>query len=1549
MPFRSADLNYVVDLVEGERVLSIGAIGVDFLLKLVRSGKSVTVVDTDCDWIEDVRQLVIREAPDLQQKLQFEVSDIHHARHENAPYDALILFCETGKPEDIEACLETATASLKRDGHVFQISPFGFANDPERTDVKYLSYPVAAANKWVSVSTVKVLSGHLLLAGSRRRVPSKRAPSFKQDVVATLEAGFESIEKSLLEENRHLQGMAGSNNGPQVEIAQSLQASLDAQTLATHQAELQLNDCSNKLNIMEAEQERLRNHLALVQQEQERDQRETLLLEQAIKHAMVLLNYYDGMSETEQQGPRPNALSDALLLRLQKLLLNTQKRDDELKREQAIRQELAQKVEHITRELQSLESRRQEESARAEHNIQTYEQELKKLNSECQVARDKANVLARDLGAVKKTSDDQKNQLDQLRPALEQATAQLADKADLARRLSDTSAALQNARTQQALIFDYPFTPRSLRREQAKGRKIRMAGIMDEFTTASFTPECNFLPLDPDCWRDQLIDFRPDLVFIESAWHGNGGKWNLKVSTYSEELEGVLLWCKASGTPAVFWNKEDPVHFSVFQDVAAKCDAVFTTDLDCVPAYKHNLGHDRVYYLPFAAQPKVHNPIEKYDRKDAFNFAGSYYLRYPERQRDFATLIDTLKEIKPVEIYDRNFENEHPHYIFPEEYQTMILGSLPFSEIDKAYKGYRYGINMNTIKQSQTMFARRVFEMMASNTVVVSNFSRGVRQLFGDLVICSDDGNQIAGRLAPIVEDETYFRKFRLAALRKVMSEHTYRSRLNYILAKVTTDASSDGDEMVAIVAAAKTPEAQTRLIESWCSQTHQNKRLYLLAEELDKEPTLDEEETPQSDIPQGVYLFHSAETLIESVLAAAEEMPFFGTMSASDYYGPNYLTDLILADRYSDADGFGKACHYMTDSNNNSVLTGEEHRYRFVDQLSLRTAILRSTFLNADILKSILQDPDAAEVSDMRLLSLDEFNYFRSVDQLSDATARAIEEQVGDIKIQCQGSAVSDVIAAAESLPAGLPRRNPSQSNLPTLSIDHLSSYMKTPAEAPLKTGKTADWFIVTSTLAPNKHSYLWMNRKLPRTELNLVDNSTIFFDFEANTEEAHFVCEFYTKDNRKISHSMLPKGGVSTLAIPNECTHLRFGLRLRGSGTAKISKIVFGSVGQFPPVVVGKTDTLVLTKQYPSYNDLYKYGFLHSRIRGYRREGVEVDIFRLNTSSPQVYDEFENFDVSSGDATLLDATLQSGQYRHVLVHLLDRNMWNVLRRYLDKIQITVWIHGAEIQAWQRREFEFERMSEQEIDRQKRLSDDRMKLWNEVFSTTTANLHHVFVSRHFMNEIIEDVGRGPNEGHYSIIHNHIDGDIFKFVQKDKEQRKKILSIRPYSSRKYANDLSVAAILELSKRPVFQALSFYLAGEGELFDTLTAPLKDFPNVTLRNEFLTHVEIAALHKKYGIFLTPTRMDSQGVSRDEAMSSGLVPITTKVAAIPEFVDRGSGILVPPEDPKALADAIEDLYNKPQEFLRRSAGAAQRVRQQSGFSQTIAREIELIRKSE
>ena len=273
--------------------------------------------------------------------------------------------------------------------------------------------------------------------------------------------------------------------------------------------------------------------------------------------------------------------------------------------------------------------------------------------------------------------------------------------------------------------------------------------------------------------------------------------------------------------------------------------------------------------------------------------------------------------------------------------------------------------------------------------------------------------------------------------------------------------------------------------------------------------------------------------------------------------------------------------------------------------------------------------------------------------------------------------------------------------------------------------------------------------------------------------------------------------------------------------------------------------------------------------------------------------------------------------------------------------------MHGAEIQTWQHRQFEFELMDEDEIESKKLLSDARIKFWqNLIDNDVNENVNFIFVSKYFLEESEEGINRIFPKDRVSIIHNFIDTEKFKYISKNAEQRFNMLSIRPYASRKYANDLTVNTIIHLSKHKSFSKMNFTLYGEGELFDDTVKPLKDFSNVSINKTFLNHSEIVELHKENGVFLTPTRMDSQGVSRDEAMSSGLVPVTTAVTAIPEFVDENCGILAEGEDYKAMAEGIVELVENKDMFLAMSEKASKRVKAQSGFDNTIAREIKLIR---
>jgi glycosyltransferase involved in cell wall biosynthesis len=406
---------------------------------------------------------------------------------------------------------------------------------------------------------------------------------------------------------------------------------------------------------------------------------------------------------------------------------------------------------------------------------------------------------------------------------------------------------------------------------------------------------------------------------------------------------------------------------------------------------------------------------------------------------------------------------------------------------------------------------------------------------------------------------------------------------------------------------------------------------------------------------------------------------------------------------------------------------------------------------------------------------------------------------------------------------------------------------------------------------------------------------------------------------------------------------THVLLGLRVRGEGSAMVRGLAEHTAqheGLAVPLL-GRSRHLLLTNVYPSEQRLYRNAFVHRRVVGYREAGLDVDVFAMSES--QASYEFDNVDVLSGDASVLDKILKANGYESILVHFLDPEMWRVISRHRHHCRVLVWVHGAEIQPWHRRAFNYG--SEQERQEAVRASDSRMQFWREVLGCRHPNLHFIFVSRYFAEEVMTDVGVRLHESQYSIIHNFIDTNLFQYHEKPADQRKKVLSIRPYASRKYANDLSVEAVLALSKESYFNDLEFRFIGDGELFDETLAPLRGFPNVRIERRFVEQHEIASLHRNYGIFLCPTRMDSQGVSKDEAMSSGLVPVTNAITAIPEFVDAESGMLAGEEDAEGLAAGIDKLVNDPAMFQRLSRNAAQRVRVQCGEAATLARERDLI----
>lgn len=352
------------------------------------------------------------------------------------------------------------------------------------------------------------------------------------------------------------------------------------------------------------------------------------------------------------------------------------------------------------------------------------------------------------------------------------------------------------------------------------------------------------------------------------------------------------------------------------------------------------------------------------------------------------------------------------------------------------------------------------------------------------------------------------------------------------------------------------------------------------------------------------------------------------------------------------------------------------------------------------------------------------------------------------------------------------------------------------------------------------------------------------------------------------------------------------------------------------------------LLCRGYPSARQLYNYPFLHRRVVQYQAYGHHVQVFVLGADTGQRH--FEGCSIETGDQKAMLAALSRFAPDCIAAHALADDMWAALSYSGISLPVYGWIHGSEMLPHY--ETNFPDVTDPRRQAQKQTYLRRIRFWRDLADDWPTNLKLVFVSENAATRALCSLDVTLPEGTWGVIHNPIDTDLFSYQAKKPQHRFNVLSIRPFNNWSYANDLTAAAIVTMSKHPLFAQFSFRIIGDGDLFEEQLAPLFRFQNVTCERRFLTQPEISVIHKENGVFLVPTRMDTQGVSRDEAMSSGLVPVTNSVAAVPEFTGPDCACLVPADDVNGLADAILEMAQNPALFLERSKMAAQRVRQQT-----------------
>ena len=156
-----------------------------------------------------------------------------------------------------------------------------------------------------------------------------------------------------------------------------------------------------------------------------------------------------------------------------------------------------------------------------------------------------------------------------------------------------------------------------------------------------------------------------------------------------------------------------------------------------------------------------------------------------------------------------------------------------------------------------------------------------------------------------------------------------------------------------------------------------------------------------------------------------------------------------------------------------------------------------------------------------------------------------------------------------------------------------------------------------------------------------------------------------------------------------------------------------------------------------------------------------------------------------------------------------------------------------------------------------------------------------------------------------------------------------VLFVGGLSRRKGVNFLLEA--ISILKVKYNRSLKVAIVGDGPLRDELR-------KLCVKLKISNQVEFLGIQKNVNnfmrsskVFVLPSRWEGFGLVIIEAMSNMLPVIATNVGPIPEIIENGKdGILVPPENPKALARAINNLLESEELREKLSKAAYKKVRE-------------------
>lgn len=318
-------------------------------------------------------------------------------------------------------------------------------------------------------------------------------------------------------------------------------------------------------------------------------------------------------------------------------------------------------------------------------------------------------------------------------------------------------------------------------RDYLSGSATPMVGFMNELTRQDH--EVMWLEKNPD---QTVIDFSPVPVvgFTTKNLHLLAKKLNL-------DLLIIQNWCfnpsllarifKNYGTKIFFWDDNTPFAIKRLLEAAPFVDKVLTHGDGAAEILMEYIPVKKIEVFYFATDPYRFKFESVQEFETDVVFVGTNIReRIANLKQVFFNPSLRLKEYT-FKLYGSKWENWQQLKDFPVKYGGWIKNE----DLHKAFSSATVSINATrkTFQEINCVPSNRIFDTMASGTVLLSDAILGIEKLFeiGEELLIAHGVKDATNQIKYILKHPEKAKSIRNQAMRKILLKHTWGHRVQQL------------------------------------------------------------------------------------------------------------------------------------------------------------------------------------------------------------------------------------------------------------------------------------------------------------------------------------------------------------------------------------------------------------------------------------------------------------------------------------------------------------------------------------------------------------------------------------------------------------------------------------------------------------------------------------------------------------------------------------------------------------------------------------------------